>query len=355
MSENIKFSIIMPVYGVEKFIDKSIQSILKQTYKNYDIILVDDCTKDKSGMICKKYAQKYKNIIYLKHEENKGLSEARNTGLERATGDYVLFLDSDDFFEINMLEIIKKSLNKNMADIVVFGISEEYIKHDKDERTIIKTHSLNTQYFLNTEFRKKVIELEQQTLYGYAWNKAYKLEYLKKQNLKFKNIKHIEDIEFNVRCFEKAQSLNILEDKLYHYIQHSGERLTTKKIDNYFELQKKRIYLIINQHKNWNIYTRKIKEVCSLSYFRSFFSTLERMITDKKSKKQIYEFMKKEYESDLYEELRIYCNPSKIITKILYLPPKKKNCNITFFLAKVIYIVKKNFSTVFLYLKQNRN
>lgn len=351
----IKFSVVMPVYGVEKFIDKSIQSILQQTYKNYEIILVNDCTPDGSGKICKQYAKKYENIRYLEHEINKGLSEARNTGLVNSSGDYVLFLDSDDFFEHNMLEVIEESLNKNMADVVVYGISEEYMKIDNKEIDMIKTHSMRTQYFSNYEFRKIIIELEQQTLYGYAWNKAYRLEYLKKQNLKFENIKHIEDIEFNVRCFENAQSVNILEDKLYHYIQHSGQRLTTKKIENYFELQKERISLIREQHKGWGLYTDNVKEVLALSYFRYFFSALEREILEKKEKKQIYNFIKEEYGSDLYIELRKYCKPQNVITRVLYFPAKKGNYNITIFFARIIYVIKENFSTIFLHLKQARN
>ena len=82
----------------------------------------------------------------------------------------------------------------------------------------IINHSLKTQYFKNNEYRKSVISLEQETLYGYAWNKAYRVELLNKYNLRFTNIKHIEDIKFNVSFFENIDSLNILEDKLYHYV-----------------------------------------------------------------------------------------------------------------------------------------
>lgn len=117
----------MPVYGVEKFINKSMESLLNQTYANYEIILVNDASKDNSGMICKDYSRKYDNIIYLEHEENKGLSGTRNTGLAKAKGDYILFLDPDDYFEKNMLETIAKSLEKNMAEVVIFGLVEEYM------------------------------------------------------------------------------------------------------------------------------------------------------------------------------------------------------------------------------------
>lgn len=353
-NEKIKFSIIMPVYGVEKFINKSIQSILAQTYENYELILVNDCTKDNSGIICKNYAEKYDNIIYLEHNENKGLSESRNTGLEKATGEYVLFLDSDDYFENNMLESIEKSLQINRADVVVFGLIEEYMDQNNEHIKMTIQHFLKTQYFNNIELRKSIINLEQETLYGYAWNKAYNLQYLNNKKLKFTNVKHIEDIEFNVRFFENISSLNILEDRLYHYVQHGGQRLTNKKIDNYFDLQKQRIEIIMKQQKRWGLYEiTKVKETLSLIYFRSFFSAIERCFVDCDNI-QIKEKLKKEYNSSLYNELREYCKPKQIVSKILYFPCKHKNFTVTIFYAKIIHIVKSKFQFLFSRLKQTR-
>lgn len=351
--KDIKFSVIMPVYGVERFIKKAIDSILNQTYSNYEIILVDDCSKDSSGEIAKGYAEKHKNIIYLKHEVNKGLSMARNTGLEKVTGDYVLFLDSDDYFECDMLETIKNSIEENEAEVIVFGFIEEYMKQEKEEISMKTIHSLKTKYFDNREFQKEVIYLEEETLYGYAWNKAYSVNYLKKQNLEFKKIKHIEDIEFNVRCFENIDKLNILANTPYHYVQHSGQRLTNKKIDDYFNLQKQRIEIIKEQQKRWNVYNEKAKQILSLEYFRSFYSMIERNIKEK-SKKELKEIIKEEYNSKIYNELQKYCKPTKFITKILYLPIIHKNYTITLLYAKIIYIIKNKCGTIFSKLKQIR-
>ena len=116
MAENIRFSIIIPIYKVEKFICECIDSVINQTLKNIEIILVDDGSPDNCPKICDEYAQKDKRITAI-HKANGGLSSARNTGLKKAQGEYVLFLDSDDYyFRNDFLEILdKKVLDKKLS------------------------------------------------------------------------------------------------------------------------------------------------------------------------------------------------------------------------------------------------
>ena len=113
-----KISVIIPVYNVEKFIEQSIKSVLNQTYKNLEIILVDDGSTDSSGSICDEYSKKDKRIKVI-HQDNKGLSGARNSGLDIATGKYIMFLDSDDYFENNSCEILYSEIEKKQADYVI--------------------------------------------------------------------------------------------------------------------------------------------------------------------------------------------------------------------------------------------
>ena len=164
----------------------------------------------------------------------------------------------------------------------------------------------------------------------------------------------VEDIEYNVKFFENISSLNILEDRLYHYVQHVGQRLTNKKIDNYFDLQKQRIELVKEQQKRWDLYeTTKVKEILALIYFRSLFSAIERWFVDY-NKSQIKKKLKEEYNSSLYNELRKYCKPKQIFSKFLYFPCKSKNITLTIVYAKIIHIVKTKFQFLFSRLKQIR-
>ena len=104
----MKFSIIIPVYNVEKYIEKCLISILEQSYSDYEIIVVDDGSKDKSGVICDEFSQKYNQITVI-HIPNGGVSNARNIGISKATGEYYWFIDSDDYIKPNSLEIIARS------------------------------------------------------------------------------------------------------------------------------------------------------------------------------------------------------------------------------------------------------
>ena len=125
MESSIKFSVLVPVYKVEKYIDECIQSVLNQTYGNFELILVDDGSPDRSGRICEEYAAKDSRIKVF-HKENGGLMSARRYGIAKATGDYYVFLDSDDYIALNSLEILEKNIRQTGADCVIYGI--EWLK-----------------------------------------------------------------------------------------------------------------------------------------------------------------------------------------------------------------------------------
>ena len=115
-----KISIIIPVYNVETYIHKCIGSVLAQTYRNIEVILVDDGSPDNSGIICDEYAKKDKRVIVI-HKKNGGLSDARNAGIDAATGDYIVFVDSDDYIAPDMIEKLYETQKRNNADITVCG------------------------------------------------------------------------------------------------------------------------------------------------------------------------------------------------------------------------------------------
>ena len=123
-----KVSIVVPVYNVEKYLNRCLNSLVNQDYKNIEIIIVNDGSPDNSQMIIDKYKKEYSNVIKAFKKKNEGLSEARNFGLKKATGDYIAFIDSDDYVETNMISEMIKCASKNNSDIVVCDIFDEYEK-----------------------------------------------------------------------------------------------------------------------------------------------------------------------------------------------------------------------------------
>ena len=119
-------SIIMPVYNVEKYIVRSIESVLAQTFTDFELLLVDDCSPDNSGKICDEFAKKDNRVKVFHLPVNGGVSKARNTLMKKTNGEYLCFLDSDDYFDSNMLEVLADSVKKNPAQVVIFGLVEEY-------------------------------------------------------------------------------------------------------------------------------------------------------------------------------------------------------------------------------------
>src|SRR5690625_1884386 len=125
---NSKISIIVPVYNAKSSIQKCITSILEQTNKNFELILVNDGSSDNSGEICDNYALK-DNRVVVKHKQNQGVSSARNLGLEIATGEYIMFVDSDDWIENRALEILTKHMAVNDSDTVIFGLIKSLVSN----------------------------------------------------------------------------------------------------------------------------------------------------------------------------------------------------------------------------------
>lgn len=174
----MKFSILVPVYNVEQYLEQCVESLLDQTYKGeYEIILVDDGSTDSSGKICDRYAENYSDKIKVVHKKNEGLVSARQAGIEVATGEYSLFVDSDDFVELNLLETVSDCINRNdNPDMVIYSF-RYYSNGKKTER---KTTLATNETVFTRDNKKEIYEaLISTTFITSLWTKALKTEILK--------------------------------------------------------------------------------------------------------------------------------------------------------------------------------
>lgn len=351
------FSIVMPVYGVEKYIAKAIESIQKQVYTDWEIIVVDDCTLDKSAQIAEKAAETDERIRVVHHEKNRGLSAARNTGIEEARGEYIWFMDPDDYVDSDVLRWVKDSLEKNGAEIVLFGLIEEYYNKKGNLQYTHAICPLEMLYTEQEELRKRVIQLERQTLYGYAWNKIYNLEYIRKKQLQYKDVKLIEDILFNVRFFMDIEKLNILGFTPYHYAKRLDANLTNKFVPEYFAVHRKRIELLFRQHIYWGLCTKEVKEILGSLYGRYILSALERNC-DKRSGMKIvqrFRWCRRLFKQDLFNELipAAKAEDSRMLAVTLRLL-QKKNAWLCLLMGRGIFVVRKGFPMIYSKVKSGR-
>lgn len=286
----IKFSFIIPVYNVKDYVAQCIESILSQTYKNYEIILVDDGSTDGSGDICDKYAQK-DNRIRVIHQRNQGNSVARNKAVELSKGEYIIFLDSDDYWIADKLDVIAANCKDN--DLVVFN----YETYDEKAKEIICDKNLDLNNIVSTvtngeQYIQKIFENNK--LYGwYAWFYAIKRDLI--LDFKFEsNIKY-EDVELMYKIILNARKVCVVDHSILRYrLNRQGSITQNVKLDtekDKLEVVKRNISNI--QKMDISDYTKKI--LCN-DFSCLYYSSLI-LCNDIKNKIERDELIKKLKES----------------------------------------------------------
>lgn len=219
-------SVVVPFYNVELYIEQCLRSIMKQTYKNIEILCVDDCGKDSSRAIIEKLSKEDTRIKIIKHKQNKGLGGARTTGLKQAKGEYLLFIDSDDWIELDCVETVVDIMNKTGVDSSWFKAKYWLEDQQKDADLQFCT------YFM--ELQEGFININETNLSNFplcTWNKAYRRDFLLKHNLNWKDKTIYEDVEFYFKTFTKTSYIYLIDKIFYHYRQHSNS-IMSKNINN---------------------------------------------------------------------------------------------------------------------------
>ena len=235
-------SVIVPVYNVEKYLRKCIESIINQTYKELEIILVDDKSTDTSGDICDDLAKEDIRIKVIHKNKNEGLGYARNTALDIVKGEYVTFVDSDDYLDEDAIEVMHNAIQEKQVDACIGGF-----KRVSDDEIITKKVTYREEEFRGREevdnllFRligsapdkKDAIKMS-------VWNCMYNMRIIKDYNVKFESEREYlsEDIFFDIKYYHQANSVTILSNSCYNY-RHNEKSLTKKYRKNRFELSKK--------------------------------------------------------------------------------------------------------------------
>ncbi len=283
--EKALISIIIPVYKVEKYLEKCIQSVINQTYENLQIILVDDGSPDNCGKICDEYAQKDHRIEVI-HKSNGGLSDARNKGLEIAKGEYIGFVDSDDYIESDMYEVLYNLLKQYNVDVSIcnfYTVSQGKIA--------IKNADNGIKEYNRIEILKEI--LLDNDIQSYAWNKLYKRELF--GEIKYPVGKKYEDIGTTFYLLEKCNKVVVTGKPEYYYINRQGSivnNVTESTITDYIELIMQRYDYIEENIKELSSYNK--------NYLKRILKTAEQ---DIKGLSEVGDYTKKKYE-ELYNKVQ---------------------------------------------------
>ncbi len=253
--KNSLVTVIVPVFNTSQYLDRCIKSLIEQTYKNIEIILIDDHSTDDSLQICKKYANEDNRIIIIENEVNKGVSISRNNGIERANGEYIMFLDSDDYVTNSYIEDI---IDDADVDLRIFGfsylrngeISNQKLPCDAGDYEMAKILSDNIPLLLNLN----ILHL--------STNKMFKTKIIKESNIRFNgNLKSGEDLKFVIDYVSFVKNFRVYQCYNYIYNRDNMESATRKGIY--------KLPVTINTN-NSNINNFLLKQGCDLDFFNSF-------------------------------------------------------------------------------------
>lgn len=223
-------SAIVPIYKVEKYLRRCVDSILRQSYRNLEVILVDDGSPDQCGSICDEYAKNDERVVVL-NKENGGLSSARNAGIDIAKGQFIGFVDSDDYIDENMYELLYVALKDSGCLLSVCGTTYEF----EDGKSIRKTEGGDKRIL---PFPDALVEMNQYRLFDMAaWSKLYARELF--DEIRFPEGLLSEDFFIMYKIFERADKIAYISDPVYHYIQRQNSISRNKKINTDFELAAK--------------------------------------------------------------------------------------------------------------------
>lgn len=351
--EEVKISIIMPVYGVEKFVGKAIESIQAQTFTQWEMFAVDDGTKDKSGEICDSYAEKDPRIKVI-HKENGGAPSARNVAIPQAKGKYMYFMDSDDWCEPTMLEDMYRLAEENNAQYVVTGYFIDTY-HSDTEYTTQELSQPSQVFASQQEFRENAHRLFDSNLLYTPWNKLFLSSYIHDNGLLFPNT-FWDDFPFNLSVIRGVERVVVSDSKYYHFMRARAESETAKYRPEMYMKREEEHGWMTDLYKNWGIDNEDSREFLARRYIERFIGCVENItnpgctLSSKEKKAEIKNMLKN---PNVKESLR-NAKANSIYMKVMLIPYKMNSTALVYLESKTITFVKRRFTKLFTKLKAGR-
>ncbi len=292
-----KLSFILPVYNVEKYLKESLNCLVNQTFKDIEIICINDCSTDKSRSILQDFADKDNRIKIIDNEQNCGAAVSRNKGLDIASGEYVLFLDSDDLFEKDLAEAVLKVADENNSDIVIYNYNQtnsaRKINFRKNKKLV------NKKVFSYKDASDRIFNI----IPPNAFSKLYKKSFLIESNIKFQSLKSCNDSYFALSTLVLAKRISLLDKVLLHYRVNALGNISSSRGKHY-----KNIISVLKDLKEFLISINIYDEV-KKSFIKAFVDHLryEYKFVSNDNKKDFIEYCR----SELGEDWKNY----EIITK----------------------------------------
>lgn len=343
----------MPVYGVEDYVGRAIESMQAQTLTEWEFFCVDDGSPDRSGEICDRYAEKDSRITVI-HKENGGAPSARNAAIDRARGKYMYFLDSDDWAEPDMLEDMYNLAERDGAQLTVAGYYIDTYYNDT-EKYVQEQSCPDAVYKNSGEFRKNAHRLFDKNLLYTPWNKLYLSSYITENGLYFPET-FWDDFPFNLSVVRDIERVTVTSEKYYHFIRKRAESETAKYRADMYEKREEEHGWLLELYDYWHTESPEIREFLARRYIERLIGCIEnvtnRNCTLKRAEKKTE--IRKMISSDRAREAVRTAKPNSGYMKLMLLPVRWNSAGLTMLEGSVISAVKSRNTKIFARLKAER-
>lgn len=300
---NVTISILMPVYNSQEYLKNTVQDVINQSYGDWELILVDDGSKDNSKNICIEL-QKFDNRIRFINKENTGVSDTRNIALDNAKGKYIAFIDSDDSVHKDYLKILLSSIEKSKGQLAVCGFKERKISTNGQIEELSRVF-YPKEVIAIEDMKDLIMDFGNSGLLNPLWNKLYSREIIEENNIRFKEeVETGEDFIFNLQYFRKINNICFSKGELYYYIRRNNNSITYQYIDNMYEKGLEIHNLLEDFLKDMNFYNSKNKYILYGNHLMGVFSAFLNLfhkdckLTLKQKKHYIKAIVNREYVSE---------------------------------------------------------
>lgn len=350
---DIKISVIMPVYKVERFIGKCIDSLIAQTLQEWELIAVDDGSPDNSGQICDAYAKKDPRISVI-HKENGGAPSARNAAIEIAKGKYFYFMDSDDWAEPSMLEKMYQKAEEHSAQLVVAGFYIDTYYSDTEFYT--QAQCLPAKVFTSQQdFRENAYMMFDKNLLYTPWNKLYLAQYILDHDIRFQNT-FWDDFPFNLDVVRDIERVVLMNEKYYHFMRARAESETAKYRADMYDKRETEHGWLLDLYQYWNVNNAGSMEMVQRRYIERVVGCIENVTNSActLTKKEKKEFIRKIITGERVRTALKYARPNSFTMRMMLVPLKMKWTGLTYLEGVIISKVKTRNVKLFASLKANR-
>lgn len=346
-------SVIIPVYNVEAWLARAVESLQAQTFTDFELFLVDDGSTDESGALCDRLAQDDARIQVI-HQANAGAAAARNAAIERARGEYVYFMDGDDWCDPTMLADMHRVASAHDLDLLVTGFYiETYYSDDKFYQE--QRNAPDRIFATQADFRASAHELfDAQLLYA-PWNKLYRRAYLIENDIRFPGT-FWDDLPFNLAVMHQVERVGTLDGHYYHFLRARAESENTRYRPDMYAKREEEHEWLQALYRSWGIDSPQIQEFLARRYAERLVGCVEN-VTNKsctlsrtEKRAEIARMISTPQAKDALRKTR----PTTFMMKVLFVPYRMQNVTLTIWESQFISFVKQRSTNLFARLKANR-